>query len=58
MWEDDKTNKWYVYCGVESIETGFTCKHRDVGQVYFISESVAQQAIEKYHDLIMEAMAI
>ncbi len=59
-WEDNKTDKWYIYFSYFSgnvCTTSKTC-HRDICQVYFISESVAQQAIEKYHDLIMEVMAI
>lgn len=59
-WEDGNLWKWYIYrgqCG-RTAETGFTRNHRDLSQVYFTSESVAQQAIEKYRDLIMEVMSI
>lgn len=60
LWEDGNLWKWYIYCGHcgRTTETGFTRHHRDIYQVYFVSESVARQAIEKYHDLIMEVMAI
>ena len=60
LWEDGSSEKFYIYssqCG-RTTETGYTRYHRDMCQVYFISESVARQAIEKYHDLIMEVMAI
>ena len=60
LWEDDKTDKWYIYFSYFSgnvYTTSKTC-YRDICQVYFVSKSVAQQAIEKYHDLIMEVMAI
>lgn len=29
---------------------------RDINQVYFTTQAIAEQAIEKYHDLIMEVM--
>lgn len=60
IWEDGNLWKWYIYCGhcVRTAETGFTRNHRDLSQVYFVSQSVAQQAIDKYRDLIMEVMAI
>jgi hypothetical protein len=60
LWEDNKTDKWYIYFSYFSgnvCTTSKTC-HRDICQVYFTSESVAQQAVEEYHDLIMEVMAI
>ena len=42
----------------KSIKTESVHISRYICQVYFASESVAKQAIEKYHDLIMEVMAI
>ena len=60
LWKDDKTDKWYIYFSYFSGDVFTTSKtrYRDINQVYFVSKSVAQQAIEKYHDLIMEVMAI
>lgn len=59
-WEDTEVCKYYIYFDYnhKSIKTESVHFSRDICQVYFISESVAQQAIEKYHDLIMEVMAI
>ena len=59
-WEDNDADKWYIYFNYFS---GNACtmsktRCRDICQVYFASESVAQQAIEKYRDLIMEVMSI
>lgn len=60
LWEDDRENKWYIYFSYNTGNSFTTAKtsYRDTCQVYFASESVAKQAIEKYHDLIMEVMAI
>ena len=60
LWEDDKTDKWYIYYNYNT-DTAIAMSvitYRGICQACFISESIAQQAIEKYHDLIMEVMAI
>jgi hypothetical protein len=60
VWEDDKTDKWYIYFSYfwGNVYKPSKACYRDICQVYFVSEYVAQQAIEKYHDLIVEVMAI
>ena len=59
-WEDLKIAKHYIYFdnSYKTIEINSVRTSRHTCQVYFVSESVAKQAIEKYHDLIMEVMAI
>ena len=60
LWKNSIIEKYYIYFdyNYKSIKTESVYISRYICQVYFISESVAQQAIEKYHDLIMEVMAI
>ena len=60
LWKNSIIEKYYIYFdyNYKSIETESVHISRHICQVYFVSESVAQQAIEKYHDLIMEVMAI
>lgn len=60
LWKNSKIAKYYIYFdnNYKSIKTESVHISRYICQVYFVSESVAQQAIEKYHDLIMEVMAI
>ena len=60
LWKNSITGKHYIYFdyNYKSIETESVHISRHICQVYFVSQSVAQQAIEKYHDLIMEVMAI
>lgn len=60
LWQDEHKGKWYIYCNynIDTIKTMSVRNYRDICQVYFISESVAKQAIEKYRDLIMEVMQI
>ena len=60
LWKNSIIEKYYIYFDYnhKSIETESVHISRHICQVYFISESVAQQAIEKYHDLIVEVMAI
>lgn len=60
IWEDDEECKYYIFfdyvCNQIRIGDGY-CTANSTG-VYFVSESVAQQAIKKYSKLIMEAMSI
>ena len=60
LWKNSIIEKYYIYFdyNYKSIKTESVHISRYICQVYFVSESVAQQAIEKYHDLIMEVMAI
>lgn len=60
LWKNSIIEKYYIYFDYKdkSIETESVHFSRHICQVYFVSESVAKQAIEKYHDLIMEVMAI
>lgn len=60
VWEDDKTDKWYIYFSYVwgNVYKPSKACYRDICRVYFVSESVTQQAIEKYLDLIMEVMQI
>ena len=60
LWKNSTIEKYYIYFdyNYKSIETESVHISRHICQVYFVSQSVAQQAIEKYHDLIMEVMAI
>ena len=60
LWKNSIIEKYYIYFdyNYKSIDTESVHISRYICQVFFVSESVAQQAIEKYHDLIMEVMAI
>lgn len=60
LWKNSMIEKYYIYFdyNYKSIKTESVHISRYICQVYFVSESVAKQAIEKYHDLIMEVMAI
>ena len=60
LWKNSIIEKYYIYFdyNYKSIETESVHISRYICQVYFVSESVAKQAIEKYHDLIMEVMQI
>ena len=60
LWKNSIIEKYYIYFdyNYKSIETESVHISRHICQVYFVSQSVAQQAIEKYHDLIMEVMQI
>ena len=60
LWQDKHKEKWYIYrnYNIDTITAMSVTAYRDICRVYFVSESVAKQAIEKYHDLIMEVMAI
>ena len=59
-WKDRETCKYCIYFDhvYKQIKICDKFYSADASGVYFASESVAQQAIEKYHDLIMEVMAI
>ena len=60
LWKNSIIEKYYIYFdyNYKSIKTESVHISRHICQVHFASESVAKQAIEKYHDLIMEVMAI
>ena len=60
LWKNSIIEKYYIYFdyNYKSIKTESVHISRYICQVYFASESVAQQAIDKYHDLIVEVMAI
>ena len=60
LWKDNEKCKYYISFDhiYNRIRIGEKFCTADASGVYFISESVAQQAIEKYHDLIMEVMQI
>ena len=60
LWKNSIIEKYYIYFdyNYKSIETESVHISRHICQVYFVSESVAKQAIEKYHDLIIEVMQI
>ena len=60
LWKNSIIEKYYIYFdyNYKSIKTESVHICRHICQAYFVSESVAKQAIEKYHDLIMEVMAI
>ena len=60
LWKNSITGKHYIYFdyNYKSIETESVHISRHICQVYFVSEFVAKQAIEKYHDLIVEVMGI
>ena len=60
VWKDRETCKYCIYFDhvFKRIKICDKFYSADVSGVYFVSESIAQQAIEKYHDLIMEVMAI
>ena len=60
VWKNSTIEKYYIYFdyNYKSIKTESVYISRSICQVYFISESIAKQAIEKYQDLIVEVMAI
>lgn len=51
-WKEVDQEKYGIWYNADhgKIEVGSTWAVRDFGQVYFISEEVAQQAIELFHD--------
>ena len=51
-WKEVDQGKYGIWYNADhgKIEVGSTWAVRDFGQVYFISEEVAQQAIELFHD--------
>ena len=60
LWQDGEKCKYCIYFDhlykqIKICDKFYTA---DVSEVYFASESVAKQAIEKYRDLIMEVMQI
>lgn len=60
LWEDLKIAKHYIYFdnSYKRIEINSVRTSRHTCQVYFPSVEIAQQAIEKYFDLIVEVMQI
>ena len=59
-WKDRETCKYCIYFDhvYKQIKICDKFYSADASGVYFVSESIAKQAIEKYHDLIVEVMAI
>ena len=59
-WKDRETCKYCIYFDhvYKQIKICDKFYSADASGVYFVSESVAKQAIEKYHNLIMEVMGI
>ena len=59
-WKDRETCKYCIYFDhvYKQIKICDKFYSADASGVYFVSESVAKQAIEKYHNLIMEVMQI
>ena len=59
-WKDRETCKYCIYFDhvYKQIKICDKFYSADAPGVYFVSESIAKQAIEKYHDLIVEVMAI
>ncbi len=60
LWQDGEKCKYCIYFDhvYKRIKICDKFYNADVSEVYFASESVAKQAIEKYHDLIMEVIGI
>ena len=60
IWRDDSISKHFIFFDriYNRIKIGFGWCVTNATGVYFISESIAKQAIEKYHDLIVEVMGI
>ena len=58
LWENADRNKYFIYKDIQSsgIGIGVRAKTGFLNTAFFVSEEVAQQAIEKYRDLIMEVM--
>ena len=60
--EDWKNDEWkhYIFFDYSTniLRVGVVSSSRDTNQVYFVSEDIAQKAIEEYHDLIVEVMQI
>lgn len=58
IWKDDNDMKYsihYDYYNKEIFVYSWT-NIRDINQVYFISKDIANEAIEKFRDLIMEVI--
>lgn len=60
LWEDSKIAKHYIYFDniYKRIEINNVRTTRHTCQVYFPSVEIAQQAIDRYRELIMEVMVI
>lgn len=60
IWQDDEKRKYYIYFDhiYNQIRIGDRYCTVNAPGVYFVSDTVALQAMQKYHDLIMEVMAI
>ena len=59
-WKEVDQEKYGIWYNADhgKIEVGSTWAVRDFGQVYFISEEVAQQAIELFHDDLIKYFTI
>lgn len=60
LWKDDEKCKYYIFFDYVYNKIGIGDRYcvADPTVAYFASESVAQQAIDRYRDLIMEATPI
>lgn len=60
LWQGDETCKYYIYFDhiLNQIRIDDRWCTANATEVYFTSESVAQQAIVKHHNLIAEVMQI
>ena len=60
LWGNKENSKFFIYFNYLYNQTiiGDKCYTANVSGVDFISEAVAQQAVNKYYDLIMEVMSI
>ena len=58
LWENGEATKWYIYQEASrgSLSISSTSITRFQGAIYFASRQICEQAIEKYHDLILEVM--
>lgn len=55
-WGNDQIFKYFIFfdCYTKKFEIGCRQSTKSINEVYFTSEEVAKQALEKYYDLISE----
>lgn len=60
LWKSKESSKFFIYFNhlYDQAIIGDKCYTANVSGVDFVSEAVAQQAVNKYYDLIMEVMGI
>lgn len=60
FWKDKRKEKWHIrfnrFENSGVIEPCLINYHRDIGQVYFISKDITNEAIEKFRDLIKDVI--